>query len=197
MVERDNGAERLTAGIIEKARAEAEGIVTEATQKAAGIREKAADRACELRLEYEKKAAQAQDDVTERIITTCALENRKLALKEKRRVLDEAFDTALKQLCALEREKRQALLERLLTENAEGGETLRPAAADREMLQKLLISSFLRHPLRSPVVLGENIPAGGGFRLVAHGSETDCTFEALLSDYRERRESEAAKVLFE
>lgn len=47
------------------------------------------------------------------------------------------------------------------------------------------------------MVLGEDIEAGGGFRLLGCGYETDCTFEAMLRDFRERRESEAARVLFE
>lgn len=110
-------------------------------------------------------------------------------------MLDAAFELAEKELCALEGEKREALLSLMIRENVKGGETLRPAKPDRASIASLIEKQ--NPSLPRPVVLGEDIEAGGGFRLLGCGYETDCTFEAMLRDFRERRESEAARVLFE
>ena len=188
------GAEKLTSRIVEEAEAEAGRIIVEAEAKAGAISSQAEAEAERLNIEYAKKAEKAAD-IIERSRTNGALDSRKTALREKRRVLDAAFELAEKELCALEGEKREALLSLMIRENVKGGETLRPAKPDRARLASLIEKQ--NSSLPCPVELGEDIEAGGGFRLLGCGYETDCTFEAMLRDFRERRESEAARVLFE
>ena len=201
------GAEKLTSRIVEEAEAEAGRIIVEAEAKAGAISSQAEAEAERLNIEYAKKAEKAAADIIERSRTNGALDSRKTALREKRRVLDAAiaelpedmrsaaFELAEKELCALEGEKREALLSLMIRENVKGGETLRPAKPDRARLASLIEKQ--NSSLPRPVELGEDIEAGGGFRLLGCGYETDCTFEAMLRDFRERRESEAARVLFE
>ncbi len=189
------GAERLTSRIVEEAEAEAGRIIMEAQERADGIAAEAQAQAGVLRLEYAKKAERAAEEIIERSRTNGALDSRKTALRAKRRVLDEAFAQAEKQLCALEGEGRATLIARMIEENVKGGETLRPARPDRAAIAAMI--DKLNPSLPRPAALGEDIEAGGGFRLLGSGYETDCTFEALLRDFRERRESEAARVLFE
>ena len=188
------GAEKLTSRM-EEAEAEAGRIIVEAESKAGAISSQAEAEAERLNIEYAKKAEKAAADIIERSRTNGALDSRKTALREKRRVLDAAFELAEKELCALEGEKREALLSLMIRENVKGGETLRPAKPDRARLASLIEKQ--NPSLPRPVELGEDIEAGGGFRLLGCGYETDCTFEAMLRDFRERRESEAARVLFE
>ena len=189
------GAEKLTSRIVEEAEAEAGRIIMEAEAKAGAISSQAEAEAERLNIEYAKKAEKAAADIIERSRTNGALDSRKTALREKRRVLDAAFELAEKELCALEGEKREALLSLMIRENVQGGETLRPAKPDRARLASLIEKQ--NPSLPRPVELGADIEAGGGFRLLGCGYETDCTFEAMLRDFRERRESEAARVLFE
>lgn len=189
------GAEKLTSRIVEEAEAEAGRIIMEAEAKAGAISSQAEAEAERLNIEYAKKAEKAAADIIERSRTNGALDSRKTALREKRRVLDAAFAQAEKQLCALEGEGRATLIARMIEENVKGGETLRPARPDRAAIAAMI--DKLNPSLPRPAALGEDIEAGGGFRLLGSGYETDCTFEALLRDFRERRESEAARVLFE
>ena len=189
------GAEKLTSRIVEEAEAEAGRIIVGAEAKAGAISSQAEAEAERLNIEYAKKAEKAAADIIERSRTNGALDSRKTALREKRRVLDAAFELAEKELCALEGEKREALLSLMIRENVKGGETLRPAKPDRARLASLIEKQ--NPSLPRPVELGEDIEAGGGSRLLGCGYETDCTFEAMLRDFRERRESEAARVLFE
>ena len=189
------GAERLTSRIVEEAEAEAGRIIMEAEAKAGAISSQAEAEAERLNIEYAKKAEKAAADIIERSRTNGALDSRKTALREKRRVLDAAFAQAEKQLCALEGEGRATLIARMIEENVKGGETLRPAKPDRARIASLIEKQ--NPSLPCPAALGEDIDAEGGFRLLGCGYETDCTFEAMLRDFRERRESEAARVLFE
>ena len=104
------GAEKLTSRIVEEAEAEAGRIIMEAEAKAGAISSQAEAEAERLNIEYAKKAEKAAADIIERSRTNGALDSRKTALREKRRVLDAAFELAEKELCALEGEKREALL---------------------------------------------------------------------------------------
>lgn len=99
------GAEKLTSRIVEEAEAEAGRIIVEAEAKAGAISSQAEAEAERLNIEYAKKAEKAAADIIERSRTNGALDSRKTALREKRRVLDEAFELAEKELCALEGEK--------------------------------------------------------------------------------------------
>ena len=154
------GAEKLTSRIVEEAEAEAGRIIVEAEAKAGGISSQAEAEAERLNIEYAKKAEKAAADIIERSRTNGALDSRKTALREKRRVLDEAFELAEKELCALEGEKREALLSLMIRENVKGGETLRPAKPDRARLASLIEKQ--NSSLPCPVELGEDIEAGSG-----------------------------------
>ena len=104
------GAEKLTSRIVEEAEAEAGRIIMEAEAKAGAISSQAEAEAERLNIEYAKKAEKAAADIIERSRTNGALDSRKTALREKRRVLDAAFDLAEKELCALEGEKREGVV---------------------------------------------------------------------------------------
>ena len=104
----NSGAEKLTSRILEEAEAEAGRVIMEAEAKAGAIASEAAAEAERLNMEYAKRAERAAEDIIERSRTNAALDSRKAALREKRRVLDEAFALAKKELCALEGETQRA-----------------------------------------------------------------------------------------
>ena len=111
-------------------------------------------------------------------------------------VLDEAFAAALKELCAMTGEARAALLSSIAAEEADGGETLRPAKADEAGIEAVLqkVNATLAQNGRAALALG---PVDeGGFTLVGGGYEKDCSFEAMLREARDRLEGGVAKRLF-
>ena len=113
--------------------------------------------------------------------------------------LDEAFAAALKELCAMTGEARAALLSSIAAEEADGGETLRPAKADEAGIEAVLqkVNATLAQNGRAALALGpvdESI--AGGFTLVGGGYEKDCSFEAMLREARDRLEGGVAKRLF-
>lgn len=194
-----NNGERLLASILDSARAEAEAILAQAKSRAEAQAAEAGREAARIGQEAAAKAEAARQDVLERSRTNAELEGRKDALAHKRAVLEEAFGQALTELCALSGQAREALLVKLLLENAEGGETVSPALADEGALGALLseVNAKLARKGKAPLTMGparEGI--AGGFCLTGPSYELNCSFEALLRDLRESEVGGVAKILF-
>ncbi len=194
-----NNADRLLARILDDARGEAAKIEAQASAQAAEIRARAEREAAALAAETEARAQAAHDEAIEHAETAAQLEARKQALASRRMVLDEAFAAALKELCAMQGEAREALLISMAAQEADGGETLRPARADEAGMAAVLqkANAKLAESGRAALTLGavdESI--AGGFTLAGRGYEKDCSFEAMLREARDRLEGGVAKRLF-
>ena len=194
----NKGAERLTARILEDARAEVQNSARAAEAEASRIKELAAADAEKARAGYAAQAEKTARDILERSRTNAELDARKFALCAKREVLDEAFKGALERMNALDGEERDALIKSLALRSAHGGEILCPAKADRERAERLLpaINSALAQKGIAALELGDEAAVEGGFLLRGKGYEMNCSFEALLSDFRQAEESGVAKILF-
>ena len=120
----NKGAERLTARILEDARAEAEKSARAAEAEASRIKELAAADAEKARAGYAAQAEKTARDILERSRTNAELDARKFALCAKREVLDEAFKGALERMNALDGEERDALIKSLALRSAHGGDCI-------------------------------------------------------------------------
>lgn len=194
-----NNADKLLARILDDARGEAAKIEAQASEQAEEIRARAEREAAALAAETEARAQAAHDEAIEHAETAAQLEARKQALASRRMVLDEAFAAALKELCAMQGEAREALLISMAAQEADGGETLRPARADEAGMAAVLqkANAKLAESGRAALTLGavdESIV--GGFTLAGRGYEKDCSFEAMLREARDRLEGGVAKRLF-
>lgn len=195
----NSGAERLTGRILEDARAEASKTAREAEAQAGAIKARAEAEAARIAEEYEDKARKAAGDILERSRTNAELDARKQALTAKRQVLDAAFEAALKGMRAMPEEKRDGFFKGLILQAAYGGETVYPAAEDAGRAQRLLpeINAALEAAGKAPLTLGaERQDIGGGCLIAGCGYEMNCSFEALLHDFREKEEGGVAKLLF-
>ena len=194
----NKGAERLTARILEDARAEAAKSAQAAEAEANRIKELAAAEAEKVRAGYKTQAESTARDILERSRTNAQLDAIKFALTAKRQVLDEAFKGALDKLNALDGDVRDGLIESLALRAAHGGEELCPSKADAERAARLLerINAALKEKGKAPLTIGEGADVDGGFLLRGKGYEMNCSFEAMLSDFRQAEESGVAKILF-
>ena len=96
-----NNADKLLARILDDARGEAAKIEAQACAQAEEIRARAEQEAAALAAETEARAKAAHAEAIEHAETAAQLEARKQALAARRAVLDEAFEAALKELCAV------------------------------------------------------------------------------------------------
>ena len=58
------------------------------------------------------------------------------------------------------------------------------------------INAALKEKGKAPLTIGEGADVDGGFLLRGKGYEMNCSFEAMLSDFRQAEESGVAKILF-
>lgn len=200
MTDANNNTDRLIQRITAAAASEADAILKRAREEC----EKTALIAEDEIFSIEKGAAARMErdrqEILERSATSAALDARKYALKAKRRLLDEAFAQAQETLAALAGEKREALLDKLLLGQAEGGEAVLMAAADAERLQRLIpvFNEKLRAAGKAALTPGEvAADIAAGFVLRAPGYEKNCSFEALIRDARAQCEGEVAAALFD
>ena len=186
-----NRADKLIGRIL----AEAEADASAARDKAAeSCRAVAAD--CEKRIaEGAQAAAAARDAAVKGVLdgarTRAELDGRKETLSVRRRMLDEAFAAAAKELNALDGPRREAILLSLLRKEAAQGDVVLPAKRDRDLIKRLLPQASVALTLSD-----EDAPFEGGFLLNGGSYEKDCSLNALMAELRLAEETNAARILF-
>ena len=177
-------------------------ILGEAEADASAARDKAAESCralqadCEKRIAERAEAAAASRDAAVKGVldgarTRAELDGRKETLSVRRRILDEAFAAAARELNALTGQRREAILRRLLEKEAAPGDVVMPAGQDRE-----LIAGLLEQVPQALTLSEEDAPFAGGFLLRGGSYEKDCSLDALMTELRLSEETNAARILF-
>ena len=177
-------------------------ILGEAEADASAARDKAAESCRAVEADCQKKiaeradlAAAARDAAVKGVLdgarTRAELDGRKETLGVRRRILDEAFAAAAKELNALTGPRREAILLALLRKEAAAGDAVLPAKGDRAIIQKLLPQVPLALTLDE-----KDAPSEGGFLLRGGSYEKDCSLDALMAELRLAEETNAARILF-
>ena len=177
-------------------------ILGEAEADAKAARDKAAESCRAVMADCDKKiaeraeiAAASRDTAVKGVLdgarTRAELDGRKETLSVRRRILDEAFAAATKELNALSGPRREAILLSLLKKEAAAGDVVEPAKQDRELIARLLPQ------VPQTLTLSEkDAPCEGGFLLQGGSYEKDCSLDALMAELRLNEETNAARILF-
>lgn len=193
MEQNKSGTNKLAERIIADARAMAEKTMMEANTNAMSISADNVEKCGDLRREFRQKREAAVESVLDGSKTRAMIDGKKAALQKKRALIDEVYAQTYTALCALDADRRGEICRRLLCNEAEGGETVVPAAADREQ-----IATVLSAMQDIDLTLSEqDAPIDGGFLLIGKGYEKDCSFRAILSLLRDTEETAVAKLLFQ
>lgn len=191
------GLEKIEAKLRQDAQAEVERLTAEADAKAAQIAAQAeaqAKQESETILSRGKKAAQER---LERLSSAAGMETRKLELAAKQEVLEQAFQLALDDLCALPAEQYQQLLVALLKKaSTTGREQVIFSPKDRQALGRQTVDTA-NAVMSAHLTLSEQTrPIRGGFILADGDVELNCAFETLVRLQREKLEKAAVQILF-
>ena len=175
-------AEAQAAKIIEVAKARAEEIISSATKAAEKKRKGVeAELAEKCRAIESGKAAEARLD--------CA----KIALKERRRVIDAVYEEAYKKLCELPKAEAVKFAERLLEEYAENGEEI-AFSPDYQWAKEV---SKLPVVTEKKLKIALNVNGvEGGFKLLGKAVDKDLSYRALLLEDKENYQGELAVQIF-
>ncbi len=179
-------AEEEARATLERARSEAEAIAAEARERVEAQRKK-----------LEAASRQRADEERNRIVTLAKLEARREVLREKQRLIDRVFEETRERIVKMGRDEYQRLMETFFAHVSEPGkcEVILDPAEDR------IDQAFLDRMSKSVdgcelKLSDERRPMGGGFILKSGRTETNCTLDTILSDARERLETDVAEVLF-
>ena len=221
------GLEKITGKILSEAQADAERIVAEAQAKCDAIRAQYAARAEALTEQLREDARREGERITARAKSGVTMDKRNILLAARADMIDETYAAAYAELKSLPEEDYLALLVRLLTDalvtcREERKQNLALYGAeevtaepekyeviltprDRDAYGEKLLAGVRRAVvgkvetgvLDKLVLSSDTAHIDGGLILKYGDVETNCSFEVVFADVRERTEAEVSRMLFD
>ena len=192
-----NGLERITSRIEAEAKSEIDGVLDSGRAEAERIvrawRERIDAETRDLNARGEKAAAERE----ERLISAAGMDARKTVLAAKQEMVEAAYERALAKLCALEGNKKMALLCALLDRaSSTGSEEVLFAAVDRADGARA-VEAVNAKTGRNLTLASDAAPIRGGFILRDRNVEVNCAFETLVRLQKAETAGAVAKILFQ
>ena len=187
-----SGTNKLAERIVLDAQEDSRVAIAEAEAVALGIRRESDKAVASRKAELLSQQDSAVKSLISGYQTRASLDAKKDALRKKRVVIDAAFTRAYDAMLALDAETRKAICKNMLSAQAEGGETVLPAAADRAALVALISAM----PEKKLTIASDTAKIDGGFILLGDGYEKNCSFKSLLDTVRGAEETAVYQLLF-
>ncbi len=184
-------ADNLIERILQDAQASVDKILADANATCEELRRDRDGRIAENAAAQLKTRETQVKEILDGAATRARLDGRKELLAAKREVLNQTFETAYRTLCNQDADRLSALYARVLKAEAEAGDTVVPAAPDREAVKRAVALSGA-----DVRVADHDAPIERGFLLMGKSYEKDCSLSAILSELRDREETKVAEVLF-
>ena len=194
-------AQAILDKILQDAKESASATLRDADDRAKEMEAAADKRIAAARAKTEAQARQDAEAATARMQRMAELDERKLLLADKRRMMDRAFELALAKMKAMPAKQARAFLLDALTELAEGGETLIVGAdndgwMDDRFLQDANAALAAKDKTAALTLGSEKRKGVSGLILAKHDTEINCTYEAFLTSERLEMEAQVAQTLF-
>jgi len=194
-------AEQVVEKILAGARAEADKIKKQADDKQANEQAKLSEKLYEHKKQTEILAQQAGEDEKSHVLAAARMDIAKQLLAEKRKILDEVFEQARRQLQNLPDEEYHSLIKKLLLDAVETGDEEVIVDTNESRISEELIKEVnqqLGSDRKGNLKLsGQKQNIGAGFILARGKVKTNVSIEVLLDQARKELEIELAKELFE
>ena len=195
----DNSTEKLIRRIVEEAEQSAAAAVSAAEEKAKERAREAEEESRRIMAENADAAAKYEAQVLAGSRTNAELDAKKYALHKRRELVDEAFVRAEAKIAAFSPAERRSFMLHLLIHEADGGETVCPAADYRAAVNAALdeANMTLRRAGKSPVIFG-GVESGikSGFVLYGNGYKKVCSVENLMDELKESSFAQVAAHIF-
>ena len=188
-----SGTNKLAERIVTDAQDEARAVLAEAQTATQGILRESEKAVSVRKAELNSQKNNAVTSLVSGYQTRAMLDAKKDALRKKRVVIDSAFTLAYEAMLSLDTEKRKSICKSMLLSQAEGGETVLPAAQDRAAVAALIAAM----PDKKFTLASGTAAIDGGFILLGDGYEKDCSFRSLLSTIRDAEETAVYQLLFD
>ena len=194
-------AENVVAKILADARAEGEKIKRQAQEKQAAEQAKLDDQLAQYNKQTDSLAQKAAEAESSHLLAAARMQIAKELLTEKRKILDEVFEQAHRQLLNLpDRQYRQVIAGLMVRAVETGNEEVVVDKNEKRIDQELVnqVNQRLAGQNKGNLRLSDQRQElGGGFILKRGKIRTNVSFEVLLNQARKELEIELAKELFE
>ena len=187
------GKQEIVERIISDAEAEAAEILRTAQERADGIISEAQERAAVERAETEQEANGRAKRISEGKAASARLDSAKILLAEKRRVIEQIYERALKRLLDMNEKETLKLLQKLLLEHAEEGDEI-IFAKNFAYIGGAAALSVVRD--RKLTISTERVQISGGCLLRGKFCDKDLSYGALLNADKDEYQAEMAAKLF-
>jgi len=193
-------AEQVVEKILADAKAEAEKIKKEAQGKEAAEQAKLSEQLDKYRKQTELLAKKAGEDEKSHILAAARMDIAKEYLAEKRKILDEVFEQARRQLQNLPDEGYRALIKKLILDASETGDEEVVVDTNENRINQEFIKQINRE--LGPGCKGnlrlsdQRQDLGAGFILKRGKIKTNVSLEVLLDRARKELEIDLAKEMF-
>lgn len=182
-------------------------IINDAKKQADAIAETARKQIAENEQKTERQIAAETADIIKQAELDCReeerrahaiadLESRKSALREKRRVIGEAFALAEKKILGLPGSEYEAFLFTLLKKSGAEGGTVWSSPKDSRFFTDAFIERAKKEISPRLSLGGVRDSVATGFVLVSGDAEINCTVDFVLKQAREDLEGDVARILF-
>ena len=188
-----SGTNKLAERIVLDAQEGARAVLAEAEAAAQVTRRESEKTVSARKAELSSQKESAIKSLIGGYQTRAMLDAKKDALRKKRVVIDAAFSRAYDAMLSLGEQQRKNICANMLASQAEGGETVLPAAQDRAALAALISTM----PEKKLTLASGSAAIDGGFILLGDGYEKDCSFRSLLSTVRDAEETAVYQLLFD
>lgn len=185
--------EAIVDRIISDAEEAAREIINNAEKDAESLLDRTREGLERDRLGVQAEVAEKSKAIEDGMAAAARLDGAKILLKEKRRVLDAVYASALKRLNGLEKSKALNLAARLIKEYAEEGDEIAFAPVYPYKSEVAALPVVREKKLK---VSTKTADISGGFMLYGKTSDKDVSFAALLAADREINQAEIAQKLF-
>lgn len=194
-------AENVVAKILADARAEGEKIKRQAQEKQAAEQAKLDEQLAQYNKQTDALAQKAAEAEKSHLLAAARMQIAKELLTEKRKILDEVFEQARRQLLNLpDRQYRQVIAGLMVRAVETGNEEVVVDKNEKRIDQELVnqVNQRLAGQNKGNLRLSDQRQElGGGFILKRGKIRTNVSFEVLLNQARKELEIELAKELFE
>jgi V/A-type H+-transporting ATPase subunit E len=195
-----NNAVQVIEKILADAKAEAEKIKNQAKEKEAVEQAKLDEQLSAFGRQTDIIAKKAGEEKKAHLLAAARMDIAKQLLAEKRKILDEVFQQARRQIENLVDEQYRELMTKLMLEAVEtGDEEVIVDKQERRIDQKFIknINQQLASCGKGNLKLsGDRVSLGGGFILKRGKIKNNVSVEVLLAQARKELEIELAKGLF-
>ncbi len=188
---------KLTDKIIEEANAYGGQLAKETEQECADIAGKYEEQAAQEAEQIIEAANNAAEAIIRRATSQAGITQRSSKLEARRKMIDEAFLLATKQILALPEDKMLDLLSKMAVKSQTTDATMIWGKGDKALAGKVVDEVNRRNKDKGiKLAIDEKIgDFEGGFILKEGSVETNCTFSVLIGSMSEELESEVAKAL--